>query len=138
MKKITLLVLLLASRFLASADEGMWIPMLVSQNFDAMQRAGLKLTGEQIYSINNSSLKDAVVHFGGGCTGEIISAKGLLLTNHHCGYGNVAALSTVENNYLMNGYMAKSLAEELPCPGLSVKFLVRIEDVTARVTGYLG
>ena len=138
MKKITLLVLLLASRFLASADEGMWIPMLVSQNFDAMQRAGLKLTAEQIYSINNSSLKDAVVHFGGGCTGEIISAKGLLLTNHHCGYGNVAALSTVENNYLMNGYMAKSLAEELPCPGLSVKFLVRIEDVTSRVNGYLG
>ncbi|MBU3676832.1 MAG: S46 family peptidase, partial [Chitinophagaceae bacterium] len=138
MKKITLFVLLLVARLVASADEGMWIPMLVSQNFEAMQRAGLKLTPEQIYSINNSSMKDAIVHFGGGCTGEIISSKGLLLTNHHCGYGNVAALSTVEKNYLMNGYMAKSLSEELPCPGLSVKFLVRIEDVTARVNTFLG
>ncbi len=138
MKKLLVLILALVMQFNLKADEGMWIPMLISQNFEAMQRMGLKLTPEQIYSVNNSSMKDAIVHFGGGCTGEIISSKGLLLTNHHCGYGNIAALSTVENNYLMNGYMANSLSEELPCPGLSVKFLIRIEDVTDRVNRHLG
>lgn len=112
--------------------------MLIAQNFEEMQRLGFKGTPEQIYSINSSSMKDAIVHFGGGCTAEVISGKGLLLTNHHCGYGNIAGLSTVENNYLANGFMAKSFEEELPCPGLSVRFLVRIEDVTTKVSDYIG
>jgi len=138
MKKIFFLILLLATQFSSRADEGMWMPLLISQNYEAMQRMGLKLTPEQIYSINKSSMKDAIVHFGGGCTGEIISAKGLLLTNHHCGYDAIATLSSVNQNYLMNGFMANSVQEELPCPGLSVKFLVRIEDVTNQVNARIG
>ncbi|MEZ5046720.1 MAG: S46 family peptidase [Chitinophagaceae bacterium] len=138
MKKYFFLFLFLFAQWTVKADEGMWMPLLISQNYEAMQRMGLKLTPEQIYSINKSSLKDAIVHFGGGCTGEIISNDGLLLTNHHCGYGNIASLSTVENNYLMNGFMAVSREQELPCPGLSVKFLVRIEDVTNEVSNYIG
>jgi len=117
----------------ARADEGMWVPMLIGKNYDEMQRLGLKLTAEDLYSANHSSLKDAIVHFGGGCTGEIISPNGLLITNHHCGYGSIAELSTVENNYLENGFWAKTLDEEIPAPGLSVKFLVRMEDVTAQM-----
>src|SRR5690606_22680458 len=91
---------------------------------------GLKLTAEDLYSVNKSSLKDAIVQFGNGCTGEIISNQGLLITNHHCGYGNIAELSTVENNILENGFWAKSFKEEIPAPGLHVKFLVYMEDVT--------
>lgn len=138
MKKLIVLFLLVATQWAAKADEGMWMPLLISQNYDAMQRMGLKLTAEQIYSINKSSLKDAIVHFGGGCTGEIISDKALLLTNHHCGYDAIASLSSVNQNYLMNGFMANSLDQELPCPGLSVKFLVRIEDVTGTVNNRIG
>lgn len=138
LKRFFLLLLFISSQLISRADEGMWIPLLISQNYEAMQRMGLKLTPEQIYSINKSSLKDAIVHFGGGCTGEIISGKGLLLTNHHCGYDAIATLSSVEKNYLMNGFMAKSLEEEIPAPGLSVKFLVRIEDVTDQVNKYIG
>jgi hypothetical protein len=138
MKKLFLLLYLGLSGFLARADEGMWLPMLISQNYDEMQRLGFKLTPEQIYSVNQSSLKDAIVHFGGGCTAEIISNKGLVLTNHHCGFGNIAAVSTVEKNYLVDGFMAKSQDEEIPCPGLSLKFLVRIEDVTDRVQDEIG
>lgn len=138
MKKLLFLILIISAQFTARADEGMWMPLLISQNYEAMQRMGLKLTAEQIYSINNSSMKDAIVHFGGGCTGEIISDKGLLLTNHHCGYGSIAALSTVNQNYLMNGFMANTTSEELPCPGLSVKFLVRIEDVTSQVNNQIN
>ncbi|MCS6906165.1 MAG: S46 family peptidase [Bacteroidia bacterium] len=119
-------------------DEGMWLPLLISQNFSEMQRLGLKLTPEQIYSINQSSLKDAIVHFGGGCTGEIISPEGLLLTNHHCGYGQIQSHSTVENDYLTNGFWAKSKKEELPNEGLVVSFLERIEDVTERVKRQLS
>ena len=116
------------------ADEGMWIPMLVERlNYTDMQEMGLNLTAEEIYSINNSSLKDAIVIFGGGCTGEIISSEGLLLTNHHCGYGQIQSHSTVEHDYLSDGFWAMSKEEELPNPGLSVRFLVSIEDVTARV-----
>jgi hypothetical protein len=137
-KKLGLIVLLVSTQLLARADEGMWIPMLIAQNFEAMQKMGIRLTPEQIYSINNSSLKDAIVHFGGGCTGEIISDKGLLLTNHHCGYESIATLSTVSNNYLMNGFMANTKEQELPVPNLSVKFLVRIEDVTKRVHKAIG
>jgi hypothetical protein len=138
MKKLLILFLLGATQFSLKADEGMWMPLLISQNYDAMQKMGLKLTADQIYSINKSSLKDAIIHFGNGCTGEIISDKALILTNHHCGYGMISKLSTVGNNILMNGYMAANQSEELPCPGLSVKFLVRIEDVTDRVTAHIG
>ena len=122
----------------AKADEGMWIPMLIGQNFQQMQKLGWKGTAEDIYSVNKSSMKDAIVHFGGGCTAEMISADGLVMTNHHCGYGNISSLSTVENNYLMNGFVANTKDAELPCPGLSVKFLVRMEDVTKRVRRKIG
>ena len=106
----------------ASADEGMWLlPLLQKMNAQAMADLGCRLTPEQIYSINKSSLKDAVVHFGGGCTGEMISDKGLVITNHHCGYSNIQALSTPEHNYLEDGYWAMNLSEELPARGLSVK-----------------
>ena len=138
MKKFLLLFLFVASQIVSKADEGMWLPLLITQNYDAMQRMGLKLTPEQIYSINNSSMKDAIVHFGGGCTAEIISANGLLLTNHHCGYDAIASLSKVSQNYLANGFMATSTEQELPAPGLSVKFLSRMEDVTDRVNKFLG
>jgi hypothetical protein len=116
------------------ADEGMWLPIfLKSMNEADMQSKGLKLSAEDIYSINKSSLKDAVVHFGGGCTGEIISDKGLLLTNHHCGYGQIQAHSTVEKDYLTNGFWAMDQSQELPNPGLTATFIVRMEDVTAKV-----
>ncbi|MBP6625380.1 MAG: S46 family peptidase [Chitinophagaceae bacterium] len=138
MKKISFFLLLLCIQFSVKADEGMWMPLLISQNYEAMQKMGLKLTPEQIYDINKSSLKDAIVHFGGGCTGEIISDQGLLLTNHHCGYDAIATLSSVSNNHLMNGFMAGSQQQELPAPGLSVKFLIRIEDVTERVNNFIG
>lgn len=138
MKKISFFLLLFCIQFSVKADEGMWMPLLISQNYEAMQKMGLKLTPEQIYDINKSSLKDAIVHFGGGCTGEIISDQGLLLTNHHCGYDAIATLSSVSNNHLMNGFMASSQQQELPAPGLSVKFLIRIEDVTERVNNFIG
>ena len=113
------------------ADEGMWLlPLLEKMNADAMKNLGARLTPEQIYSINNSSIKDAIVQFGGGCTGEIVSGSGLLLTNHHCGYGSIQSLSTTEHNYLEDGYWAKSRAEELPVPGLTVRFLQSMTDVT--------
>ncbi len=115
-------------------DEGMWLPMLVERlNFIDMQKAGLKLTSEELYSVNHSSLKDAIVQFGGGCTGEIVSNQGLIFTNHHCGYGEIQAHSTVEHDYLTNGFWAYSKAEELPNPELTVTFLVRMEDVTSKV-----
>ena len=113
------------------ADEGMWLlPLLEKMNADAMRDLGARLTPEQIYSINNSSIKDAIVQFGGGCTGEIVSGSGLLLTNHHCGYGSIQALSTTEHNYLEDGFWAKSRAEEIPVPGLTVRFLQSMTDVT--------
>ena len=116
------------------ADEGMWLlPLLQKMNAQAMKDLGCELTPEQIYSINNSSLKDAIVQFGGGCTGEIISAEGLLVTNHHCGYGNIQKLSSVEHDYLKDGYWAMNRSEELPCEGLSVTFLEYMKDVTAVV-----
>ncbi len=116
------------------ADEGMWLLPLISKlNINKMQEMGLKLSAEDIYSINNSSLKDAVVIFGGGCTGELISDQGLILTNHHCGYSSIQKLSSVGHNYLKDGYWARSLEEELPAEGLSVTFLKRMEDVTEKV-----
>ncbi|MCM1176509.1 MAG: S46 family peptidase [Bacteroidales bacterium] len=114
------------------ADEGMWmLPLLQKMNGKAIEQAGCRLTPEQIYSINHSSLKDAIVQFGGGCTGEIISGEGLLVTNHHCGYGSIQKLSSVEHDYLTDGYWAMNRSEELPCEGLTVTFLEYMQDVTA-------
>ena len=133
MKKIILtLAATLAVCFSASADEGMWLlPLLQKMNADAMADLGCRLTPEQIYSINNTSLKDAIVHFGGGCTGEMISNQGLVITNHHCGYSYIQALSSPEHNYLEDGYWAMNSKEELPAKGLSVTFLQSMTDVTA-------
>jgi len=115
----------------AYADEGMWLlPLLQKMNGKAMTELGCRLTPEQIYSVNNSSIKDAIVQFGGGCTGEIISDEGLLVTNHHCGYGSIQSLSTPEHNYLEDGFWAMNRSEEMPVPGLTVKFLQRMDDVT--------
>ncbi len=126
---ITASILILSVK--AYADEGMWLPMLIKRlNYADMQKLGLKLTPEEIYSVNNSSLKDAIVQFGGGCTGEIISDQGLLLTNHHCGLGQIQEHSSVEHDYLTNGFWAMSNEEELVNPGLSVSFLIRMEDVS--------
>ena len=138
MKKIILSISIFFSVLLVKADEGMWLLSLLNQNFEKMQEMGLQLTLEEIYSINNSSMKDAVVRFGGGCTAEIISKQGLLLTNHHCGYGTIQSLSTRENNILQNGFWAKSLNEEIPCEGLSVMFFIRMEDVTDMILADLN
>ena len=113
------------------ADEGMWLlPLLEKMNADAMRNLGSRLTPDQIYSVNHSSIKDAIVQFGGGCTGEIISGRGLLVTNHHCGYGAIQSLSTPEHNYLEDGYWAMDADGELPVPGLTVRFLQSMTDVT--------
>ncbi len=133
MKKVLVSLILIISNFCAHADEGMWLPYLISANFEAMAKLGYKLTPQDIYDVNKGCMKDAVLIFGGGCTGEIISAEGLVLTNHHCGYDAIANLSTVEKNYLMNGFAAKNRSEEMACTGLSVKILNRIEDITAKV-----
>ena len=118
----------------ARADEGMWLPLLMGKyNIDDMRSKGFKLTAEDIYSINGSSIKDAIVIFGRGCTGELISPEGLLITNHHCGYGAIQQHSSVEHDYLTNGFWAMSREEELPTPGLTVSFLVKMEEVTARM-----
>ncbi len=115
----------------AIADEGMWLlPLLEKMNGKAMQELGCELTPKQIYDINNTSLKDAIVQFGGGCTGEIISKDGLLVTNHHCGYSNIQKLSSVEHDYLKDGYWAMNRSEELPCEGLTVTFLEYMQDIT--------
>ena len=133
--KVLLLSVLLVSSSLAKADEGMWLlPLLQKYNIATMQSMGLELSAEDLYSINNTSLKDAIVIFGGGCTGEIISDKGLILTNHHCGYGAIQSHSSTEHDYLKDGFWAMSMDEEIPTPGLSVTFLARIEDVTDKVT----
>ena len=132
MKRFLAIVAALAVSVSAFADEGMWLlPLLNQMNKKDLKAAGCKLSPEEIYSINKSSLKDAIVQFGGGCTGEMISGQGLVITNHHCGYSSIQSLSTDEHNYLMDGYWAKNTAEEIPAPGLSVTFLVSMEDVTA-------
>ena len=128
---ITLAAALMLAPAALRADEGMWmLPLLEKMNADALRNLGSRLTPEQIYSVNHSSIKDAIVQFGSGCTGEIISGSGLLVTNHHCGYGNIQALSSTEHNYLEDGYFAMSRDEELPCPGLTVRFLQSMQDVT--------
>ena len=131
------MTLLSAAFFNARADEGMWLPSLISQRIGDMREKGFRLSAEDIYSINKASLKDAVVLFGRGCTGELISDEGLLLTNHHCGYGQIQKHSSVEHDYLKDGFWAMSRNEELPNEGLTVSFLERMEDVTdAVLKGY--
>ena len=132
-KTILLAVLLTVSLFPLKADEGMWLPALISQRIADMQAKGLKLSAEDIYSVNQASLKDAVVLFGSGCTGELVSDEGLLFTNHHCGYSYIQKHSSVEHDYLKDGFWALNRREELPNPGLTVRFLERMEDVTAQV-----
>ncbi len=134
MKKtlLTLLVVLCALSP-AVADEGMWLPSLISERIDDMRAKGFRLTAEDIYAINQASMKDAVVLFDGGCTGELVSDEGLLLTNHHCGYDAIQAHSTVEHDYLTHGFWARSRQEELPNKNLNVRFLVRMEEVTDRL-----
>ena len=129
-KTLSIILSALASILTASADEGMWLPSLISQRIGDMQAKGFRLSAEDIYSINQSSLKDAVVLFGRGCTGELISGDGLLLTNHHCGYGQIQKHSSVEHDYLKDGFWAMKRSEELPNEGLTVSFLERMEDVT--------
>jgi len=124
---------------LARADEGMWLPMFIERlNYIDMQKEGLKLTAEEIYSVNHSSLKDAIIQFGNGCTGELISSQGLVLTNHHCGYGSIQSHSTIDHDYLADGFWAMSKEEELPNEGLTARFLIRIEDVTKTILAQLN
>jgi hypothetical protein len=133
MKKFFTLIILCFTLFKASADEGMWLPMLLGQQvYDDMVKHGLKLSKEQLYSVNHSSIKDAVIIFGGGCTGEIVSNQGLIFTNHHCGYSAIAGASTLDHNYLKNGFYAYSKDQEIKSD-LTVTFLERIEDVTPQV-----
>ncbi|HPS46818.1 MAG TPA: S46 family peptidase [Bacteroidales bacterium] len=121
------------------ADEGMWLPLFIERlNYTDMQKLGCRLTAEEIYSVNHSSLKDAIIRFGNGCTGEIISKEGLVLTNHHCGYGAIQANSSVEHDYLTDGFWAKSKEEELTNEGLTATFLIRIEDVTQKILAELS
>ncbi len=136
MKKLFVSVLLALCAVGAVADEGMWLlPYLQKMNIGDMKAKGFKLSAEDIYSVNNHSLKDAVVIFGGGCTGEVVSPEGLVFTNHHCGYGSIQALSSVEHDYLKNGFWAMTREQELPAEGLSVTFIRKIYDVTEELLG---
>lgn len=138
MKKIILLMLSLTIFTGIKADEGMWmLPLIEKLNIQKMHNMGCTLTAEEIYSEQSISLKDAVIVFGGGCTGVVVSNQGLIFTNHHCGYGAIQELSSVEHNYLKNGFTAKELSDEIPAPGLTVKFLVSITDVTDRIMSVL-
>jgi hypothetical protein len=144
MKRILIFFILASYLFIRSAsagsppDEGMWIPILLDENKAELKKAGCKLTPKQIFDANNSSLKDAVVWFNGGCTGEIVSDNGLIFTNHHCGYGAIVSLSTPQDNLLDNGFWAKNYAEEKPAKGLFIQFVIRIEDVSQKVISELG
>ena len=139
MKKLFSLFALLALLLpMAVADEGMWIPMLLGRNEAAMQKAGMHITAKDIYDINNACLKDAVILFNQGCTGEFVSDQGLFLTNHHCGYYYITSNSTVEHDYLTHGFWAMTREQEIPCKGLTATRLVRMEDVTNRVLAGIG
>ncbi len=132
-KRLLIFICLLSATFTLSADEGMWLPSQIAERISDMQAKGFKLTAEDLYSINNSSLKDAIVHFNGGCTGELISNEGLLITNHHCGYSKIQYHSSVEHDYLKDGFWAMTREEELVTPNLWVAFLECMEDVTDKV-----
>ena len=139
MKKLLLSFTLFLLLFRSYADEGMWLPMLLGEQvYNNMVKHGLKLKSDQLYSMNHASIKDAVVIFGTGCTGEIVSEQGLIFTNHHCGYNAIASASTVEHNYLKNGFFAVEKSQEIPAQNLTVRFLNHIDDVTARVMEALG
>ena len=134
MKKLLILALSIWFSNGYSQQGGMWIPSLLKgQNEKEMKNLGMKISISDIYNVNSSSLKDAVPQFNGGCTSEVISDKGLLLTNHHCGYGQIQAHSSLQNDYLTNGFVAKNFSEELPNPGTDATFIVRIEDVTTKI-----
>ena len=138
MKKILIVMLSLCLFTAVKADEGMWmLPLIEKLNIQKMNGMGLTLTADQIYSDKNVSLKDAVVVFGNGCTGVMVSNLGLVFTNHHCGFDAIQKHSTVEHNYLKNGFTAEKLEDEIPSPGLSVKFLVSVTDITERVISQL-
>ncbi len=132
-KAFILLTAVILSTSTLWADEGMWLPLLIEERIGDMQSKGFHLTAEDIYSVNQASLKDAVMLFGGGCSGEFVSDKGLVLTNHHCGYSYIQQLSSMAHDYLTNGFWAMSMSEELPVKGLQVTLLVRMEDVTGRL-----
>jgi hypothetical protein len=129
-KLTTILLLFLVNIHIALAEEGMLIPSLIAAFESDMKAKGMKLSADEIYSVNHSSLKDAIFQFGGGCTAELVSSKGLLLTNHHCGYSQIQSHSSLENDYLRNGYWAQNQSQELKNPGLTASRIVRIEDVT--------
>ncbi len=133
MKKVIILFLTALMTWPAMADEGMWIPMLLQRNEADMQAKGMRISAKDIYDINQASLKDAIILFNQGCTGEFVSSEGLFLTNHHCGYSYIVSHSTVEHDYLTNGFWAMTREQELPCPGLTATRLVRMEDVTQQV-----
>jgi len=131
MKRSVVILVFLSMMLKTYAEEGMFIPMLLGeQRIARMQSLGLRLSATDIYDVNNASLKDAIVLFGRGCTGVIVSDEGLLLTNHHCGFGTIQSHSTLEHDYLTNGFWAPSRAEEMVNPGLTVTLLVRMEEVT--------
>ena len=139
MKRLLISFILVISLFRTYADEGMWLPMLLGkQVYNDMVKRGLKLTKEQLYSVNKASLKDAIIIFGGFCTGEVVSSQGLVFTNHHCGYDVIASASSVNRNYLKQGFWSKSREEEIPAQSLYAEFLLRIEDVTKRIEDSLG
>lgn len=131
--KVLALIGLMFTSVVAKADEGMWLPFMLGRNYADMKKHGLKLTADQLYSINKSSMKDAIISFGGFCTGEVISNQGLVLTNHHCGYDAIAEVSSTEKNYLDNGFWAKNFKEEIAIPGLTATFVIRIEDVSKTI-----
>lgn len=137
-RKIILPILILFT-ILSSAKEGMWLPNLLEQiNEKDMQSLGMKISADDIYSINHSSIKDAVVQFGGGCTGEIVSNEGLLITNHHCGFSQIQSISSLEVNFLKDGFWAKTREDEIPCPGLTATFIIEIRDVTENILPLLS
>src|SRR5690554_6489727 len=133
MKLLRLLFIFLSVPLFAQQG-GMWIPSLLDgMNETEMKNLGMKMSAQDIYDVNNSSLKDAIVHFNGGCTSEMISNQGLLLTNHHCGYSQIQKHSSLESDYLEHGFWAKSLKEELPNPGVTATFIIKIEEVTEKI-----
>ncbi|HRG58337.1 MAG TPA: S46 family peptidase [Bacteroidia bacterium] len=139
MKKYFIILIYIGNLTITKADEGMWLPILLkSLNETDMQSKGCKLSADDIYNVNKTSLKDGIVHFNGGCTGEIISKEGLLITNHHCGYSQIQQHSTVEKDYLTDGFWAKNKQEELPNPGLYVTFIISMKDVTEEVLASIG
>src|SRR5690242_8291072 len=134
MKKFIVTIVLAMSLFRSMADEGMWLPLLLGQQvYNEMVKHGLKVTKEQLYSMNKASIKDAVIIFSGFCTGEIVSNEGLIFTNHHCGYDAIAKASTVTANYLRDGFYSKNKGEEIPSDNLYAEFLLKIDDVTKEV-----